>query len=292
MTPAALLASAVGYGIADFSGGFATRSVSASRVAAASQTWGLLLLVPAAVAGRGSLAPRDALLGLVAGLAGALGLVAYFRALAIGPMGVVSPVAAVIGTLVPVVAGLGIGERPPAAATAGIGAAALSVLLASGSGPLRLGTAERTGIILSVLAGTGFGAFFVLMHAASGRAGLWPLIAARAASLALLWALATRRRPARGGSSTEGTAAGGPAAGGLPFPTRAIVAASGLFDMAANILYVVAVHHGLLSITAVTVSLYPIVVVVLARLLLRERLTTRHRAAAVVAVAAAVLISI
>jgi uncharacterized membrane protein len=98
----------------------------------------VLLLVPAAILTGGTLSGRDALLGPAAGLAGALGLIAYFRALAIGPMGVDSPVAAVIGALVPIVVGLGIGEHPPTTSAIGIGVAAVSVPLASGSGPLRV----------------------------------------------------------------------------------------------------------------------------------------------------------
>ncbi len=115
------------------------------------------------------------------------------------------------------------------------------------------------------------------MHAVSGRAELWPLVTARGGSLALLWTLSLRPRGERTGLSAT---------------TRVLVAASGLFDMGANILYLVAVHHGLLSVTAVTVSLYPVVVLVLAWGFLRERLTGRHRVAAALAVAAAVFISV
>ncbi len=275
--PAVPLASAVSYGVADFSGGLATRSVSASRVAAMTQTWGVLLVVPAAILTGGTLSWRDALLGLAAGLAGALGLIAYFRALAIGPMGVVSPIAAMVGALVPIVVGLGIGERPPTTGAIGIGVAAVSVLLASDSGPLRVRASSGAGVFLATSAGIGFGAFFVLMHAVSEQAELWPLLTARAGSLALLWTLSLRPTYPRTGLSPS---------------TRVLVAASGLFDMGANILYLVAVHHGLLSVTAVTVSLYPVVVLALAWAFLHERLTGRHRVAAALAVAAAVLISV
>jgi drug/metabolite transporter (DMT)-like permease len=275
MTPAVPLASAVAWGVADFNGGLATRSVPATRVAAMTQTWGLLLLVPAALLVGGTLPVRDALFGLLAGVAGALGLVAYFEALARGPMGVASPLAGVIGVLIPVVVGLGGGERPSVTGAAGIGVAVVAVLLAGGSGPAGSRSAARGGILLAAASGIGFGLFFVLLHATSSHDGVWPLVTARVGSLALLWTLSRR---------TRGTV--------VPGRVQILVATSGLFDMAANMLYLVAVHHGLLSVTAVTVSLYPVVVLVLARVLLGERLTRHHRLAAALALAAAVLISL
>jgi len=274
VTPVVPLAAALSWGVADFNGGLATRSVPATRVAAMTQTWGLLLLLPAALAVGGTFSVRDALLGLVAGAAGGLGLVAYFEALARGPMGVASPLAGVIGVLIPVVVGLSAGEDPSPAGAAGIGVATLAVLLAGGSDAGGSRRAGRGGIVLATASGVGFGIFFVLLHATRAADGVWPLVAARVGSLTLLWVLARR---ARGASTPR---------------LHLLVATSGLFDMAANMLYLFAVHHGLLSITAVTVSLYPVVVLVLARVILGERLTVRHRVAAALALGAAVLISV
>ncbi len=273
----------MGYGVADFAGGVATRSLAARRVAARSQLWGLLVLVPAALLTRGRATPHDIGLGMAAGIAGALGLVAYLRALAIGPMGVVSPIAAIVGTLVPVTAGVALGERPGLVADIGIaialGAVLLSTTGATGGHRARPGARHR-GPALACVAGCGFGAFYCCMHATAAGAGLWPLIAARAGSLTLLWIVPAvwargRVRAARGTVAMAAT-----------------VGVSGILDMAANIAYLAAAHRGLLTVTGVVVSLYPIVVVLLARIVLREQLSRRHQVAAAAALTAAALLTV
>ena len=52
------------------------------------------------------------------------------------------------------------------------------------------------------------------------------------------------------------------------FPILALI---GLGDMFGNLLYAASASHGLVSITSVLASLYPIVTVVLARIVLKER---------------------
>jgi drug/metabolite transporter (DMT)-like permease len=273
MIPSYALASALAYGVADFTGGVATRTRPAARVAVLSQATGLVLLVPAAALVGGRMSLDAATHGAAAGLAGAVGLTLYLRALALGPMGVVSPAAGVTGAAIPVTIGLATGTHLGPKAGLGMTVALAAIILASSPGRSEA-PSGRTGPLLALAAGAGFGLFFALMHGAPANSGLWPIVAARAASLLLL-------SPAVVGGQS----------GRLPGP-RWIVPASGLLDMAGNILYLAAARGGGLAVSAVLVSLYPVVVAILAAGVLRERLRPRQATGAAAALAAAVLLAL
>lgn len=281
------LAGAGVYGVADFLGGVAARSARALVVAAGSQVVGLLVVVPAALLMTGEASGRAVALGAVAGLAGGLGVAAYYRGLAIGPMGVVSPLAAVVGAVVPLGAGLLMGERPGPLAMTGIVVAVLAVCLASmGHEPSRgQAVTGRRGVLggpaLGVVSGLGFGLFFVTIDATPADSGVWPLVAARgfvvvAVAAVLIPAALLGHGPRRW-------------AVGVPW---LLVAVTGLLDQGANVLFLLATRDGLLSVTGVLVSLYPVVVVVLAALLLGERLRPVQVVSAVAALLAAVLVAL
>lgn len=269
------LGSSACYGSADFLGGLAARSVATLTVAFLSAAAGLallalavLLLPPATLA-----APALAW-GALAGVASAVGITLFYGALARGPMSVVAPVAAVCGLSVPVLAGLGLGERPPAQALAGVVLAAAAVVLVSRGGTPVLAARDTRGVRLALGAGLAIGAFYVVLGRAPPSAGLWPLVAARAVATALLATLvAVRGRP--------------PTPTG---PALATIAACGLLDALANLLYVLAVRGGLLSVVAPLASLYPAATVLLARVVLGERVRAIQMAGLAVAALAATLI--
>lgn len=269
------LASALSFGTADFLGGLIAKRASALTVTMLSQLAGLIVLAPALAMLAG--APTGAALtwGAVAGLGGGAGLVLYLRALAIGPMGVVAPLAAVVGAAVPVGVGVGLGERPGTLAIVGIAFGLVAVVLAT-SGAQETTTAAATGnagVALSLLAGGAFGLFFVALDASPATSGAWPLLAARATSLALLGGLTASRRaaPPRGRDL-----------GWVPL--------SGALDMLANLLFLVATRAGMLAVVAVLTSLYPVVVMLLARQVLAERLSAVRKGGLVLAVAGTALI--
>ncbi|TFV50331.1 DMT family transporter [Blastococcus sp. TF02A_35] len=272
------LASAVVYGASDFLGGLASRRASVFAVVALSQLAGLAALLVLLPWLGGPVTAADVGWGAAAGLAGSTGLLVFFRALATGVMSVVAPVTAVTAAAVPVLVGLLGGERIGPWAAAGILLALVAVVLVSAEGGLRALRAARPGSLLpALLAGTAFGFFFVLLDRTSEDAGLTPLVAARAASvgLVLLVALAGRRsvRPTRAA---------------LP-----LVVVSGVGDMAANALFLLATQAGgPLAITGVLASLYPVSTVVLAQLVLRERLVPAQVAGLTTAAAAVVLITL
>lgn len=251
------LGSGLTFGVADFVGGLAAKRASATTVTLLSQAVGLAVLLPLLGLLPGSPSVAALVSGALAGIAGAVGLLAYLRALAMGPMGVVAPLAAVVGVMVPVVAGLAAGERLSSLAALGIvlGLAAIAVVATGGGRRSGERAAGAAGPLLALAGGGAFGIFFVLLDLTPAGSGLWPLVGARASSLALLAILA-----ATGGGAWP------------PRQTLPMVAASGALDMAANILFLLATRAGLLTISALLASLYPVVVVVLARHVLAERL--------------------
>lgn len=274
------LPAALAYGVADFAGGLAARRAPVLVVTALAQFSGLLALLPAAWLLPG--APSGAALGLgaAAGVAGATGLLLYLRGLAVGPMGVVAPLSAVVGAGLPLAVGILDGERPGPIATAAIAVALAAVALATAG--TRRDAAAGTGLVLGLGAGVGFGVFFVGLDATPPDSGLWPLVAGRIVSVTLLGTLVLLRPdPLPGGSVGSWRAPG----------AARLVIVSGVCDTLANVLFLLATRLGALAVSAVVVSLYPVVVVLLARVLLRERLTGLQLTGAGMALGASVLLA-
>ncbi|MDK3258040.1 EamA family transporter [Blastococcus capsensis] len=272
------LASAVVYGAADFLGGLASRKASVFGVVALSQLTGLVALLLLLPWLGGPATPADLWAGAGAGLTGAAGLLVFFRALAGGVMSVVAPVTAVTAAAVPVLVGLLGGDEIGPWATAGIVLALVAVVLVSADGGLSaLRGVRPAGLVPALLAGIAFGFFFVLLDQTSADAGLTPLVAARVASVLLVVSVALGRRESLGASRAA-----------LP-----LVVVSGLGDMTANALFLLATQEGgRLAITGVLASLYPVSTVVLAQLVLRERLVGAQVTGLATAAAAVVLITL
>ena len=271
LTAASLgLASAATWGAGDFSGGLGARRAPVLSVVAGAHAIGLILLVAlAAVVGESLPGGSGILWGGMAGAAGALGVGALYRALAIGPMSLVAPISAVLSAAIPAVAGAAQAGSPPPMAIAGFALAALGVWMVSrtqdaGGSPLGLG--------LAVLSGIGFGVFLLAISQVGHGTVLWALAAARASSfiLTLALALASRSRI--------------PPLTALPF-----IALAGVLDPAGNVLFVLASAAGRLDVAAVLSSLYPVSTVVLSVTLLHERLG-RFRAAGIAAIFVAVVL--
>lgn len=250
----ALLASVV-WGLADFLGGHTSRRMPTALVMLWSQAVGLLCILLVLAAG-GWRTPGSYLWwGVAAGLFGILGTGFFYRALALGTMSIVAPIAGT-GLVVPVVAGLGAGERPSVLALAGIVLAALGVVLASGP-ELRGEGVRRTSVIYACCAAVGFGGALALIPRAGD--GRWAMTTATmtVVSLALVLAYVLARPPAAPGF-----------AGTDPAPVVAI----GVLNVAAVSLYAVSSSLGLVAVVSVLASLYPVVTVILAQLVYRERL--------------------
>lgn len=254
------LSSSLMWGTADFMGGTISRRLPAVVVVTLSQTFALLAFLVAALAFSdvsqiGIVMPAAA----GAGLAGAVGLLAFYAALASGTMGVVAPLAA-LGVLVPVVVGFVDGERPAAWQLVGAGLAVLGTVLSSG--PELRGTGNRRALGLASIAAVGFGLTMVFLAEGGEEDPLLSMLGMRMVSVPMLSAvLLVLLLLGRSRTSVRGRDLGP-------------LAAVGLLDGSANLAYATAIAAGgLLSLVSVLGSLYPAVTVVLARALHQERMT-------------------
>lgn len=257
--------SAALYGAADFLGGLAARRTSTFAVVVVSQGAGLALvaamlpLLPEATPSR-----LDLFWGGTAGLTGGIGVALLYRALAVGAMAVVAPTTAVCAVVIPVMAGIMVGERLSPQTTLGIGLALAAIVLVShtpapdGAGAGRTGAAGRLppGLGLALMSGVAIGVFFLSLARTEAGAGMWPLLVARVASITLFATMAL----AAGRSLT------------MDRQVATIAIGGGALDMLANALYLIASRAGPLSIVVTLTSLYPASTVLLARVVLGERL--------------------
>jgi drug/metabolite transporter (DMT)-like permease len=268
------LGSSLVWGLADFSGGALTRRLPTFTVTVVSQAAGFAALL-VAIAVRGDLGGRSFALGLLAGVGGGIGLAAFYRALSLGTMSVVSPIAA-CGAVVPFAISLASGERPSGLAVAGAAAALVGAVLASAE-ERRSDSPERARAVALALGSALALGVFVYFLGLGSREGdaLSTLVGARVGSLTCLTLGAlVLKAPLR-----------------LRRRDLAPVAGVGLLDVGANALFAVASGRGLLAIVSVLGSLYPVATVLLAHVLLGERLTRTQQVGVAVALAGVALIA-
>jgi drug/metabolite transporter (DMT)-like permease len=255
------LAAAVLYGSSDFGGGVASRrfgSLPVTVIGSAVAT--VLAWATLGVVGGPGPTVRAVAWGLASGLAGGIGTMVLYRGLARGQMSVVGPVSAVGAAVVPVAAGVALGERPGLVAIAGVLVALPAIVLVASSGPVR--GKLRGGLLDGLLAGLAFGILFVGLAQAGRNAGLWPVVFEQTGALLVTLAVAAKsRQPLR-----------------IPLRAAGLPVFAGASGMAATLAYFYATHFSMLAIAAVLVSLYPGVTVLLARTLLHERFSPAQRA--------------
>jgi drug/metabolite transporter (DMT)-like permease len=256
--------SAVVYGASDFFGGLASRRMSALLVSFI--TFGVAVVA----VGVGVLIERplwstDAvLLGAIAGVSGTIGQWAFFAALALGPMSIISPGVAAIYALIPAIVGIALGERlPPIGYVALVAVVIAAVMLAVTREPGNHRVTPRA-LLLGLIAGVGFGGYIVAIDATPAESGLVPLLVDLAVGIVLLGAVLMVRRLRSGPDEWAGL---------RDRRTLGLALAAGATLAAANIMLVIALHLGELSIVGVLNSLYPLGTVLLAMIVLRERLT-------------------
>ena len=274
LSPAAALGAAATFGVADFAGGVAGRRSSPPSVAIGVETIGFVALPLALLLLPFRFDAGAAALAFVGGALGGLGLIAFYRAMAMSLIGVVAPVTAVVAAALPVGVGLlAGGERLHIGQLAGIAVGLAAIALINGGGG-EFSRGARTAVGLAVLAGVGFGLFFVLFHQASG-AGATAFVSGRlgSACAALAFALVSR----------------------VPFVPRRevwpLLGLGGSIDGVGVVLYLFATFHGLLSLSALLTSFYPAFTVLCARVFLHERLAMLQALGAMLALAAVALIA-
>lgn len=268
------LTAATCWGSGDFVGGLATRRFGTFRSILVIFTVGMVALVILAVIHVEPLPPlADLAWGALAGLLGLVGLGFLFRGFATGKMGIVAPVSAVLGTAIPVIFNALTEGLPGELQLVGFAVALVGIWLLARPESL---SGHPAGIGMAVIAGLGFGAFFIALDQIGETAVFWPLVAGRVAACIVLVAttLVTHQ-------SMQLRQA----------PLRLLILA-GVLDVAGNLFFLLAVQSGRLDVTAVLGSLYPAVTAILARLVIKECLARERMIGVGAALAAIVLITL
>ena len=289
--PLLALAAAILWGGSDFTGGMGVKRAGGSlgaalRVVLLSHTASFLVLLAIARL-RGDAAPHGALLawGIAAGVSGGLALTAFYIALARGAMGASAAVSGLLAAAIPAALTLWRQGSPGISPLLGFAMAAIAIWLiaASPAQKTTAGSARHT-MALAVLAGSGFGFYFIALKMASPAGVIWPMASARIGSLTIcsLMLLTLRLRSAN-------------SAGASLSLNRAVVVwalATALLDTSGNLLFVAAARAGRLDVAAVLASLYPASTILLAALALGEWPTRRQALGMAAAALAVVLIAL
>jgi drug/metabolite transporter (DMT)-like permease len=261
------------WGLADFFGPLKGRTLGPLRVLFWAQLGGLTAIGSIVLVRGAGPADDAAFLAIPAALSGTLGLYAYYQGMRVGAMSVVAPIAGV-SAVIPVVVGIASGDRPSGWQALGIACALSGVFLAARE-PGRTGSRFAAGVGLALLAAIGFGGYFPPMHAAGDADFWWAALLFRMTSTSIIVTATLVRRSAVAVSHRD-------------LPLLLLV---GIGDMSGNLLFAAAAAQGLVSITSVLASLYPIFTVLLARAVLHERVARSQEAGVVVTLAGVALIA-
>ncbi len=268
------LVAAICWGTGDFSGGLASRRSDPFSAVLLSYCVGLVMMVTLALArGEKLTTPADLGWGALSGLSGMVGVALLFRGFTQGRMGIVSPVSAVLSSALPVIFAALTKGLPREIQLAGFALGLVGIWLLAR--PERI-VGRPKGLGMAILAGVGFGGFFIGLGQVGKEAVFWPLAAGRAASILamLAFALVSRRRvkPQR-------------SAVGFYFLT-------GVLDVSGNLFFLLATQLGRLDVTAVLGSFYPAVTAIAAWWAIKERLTRLQLLGIGAAVMAIVMITV
>lgn len=260
------------WGLADYLGGVASRRHPLVAVIAISQTAGLAgVAVVVALRGQGPGHVADLAAAVAAGLAGAVAIACFYRAMTIGSMSVAAPILAT-SVVVPVLVGIAGGDRPGPAGTTGIVAAIAGIVLVSRE-PDAAGGTNRAAVAFALTATLALGLQLVGLDRAAEADPVWAVMVSWATSLSVFLVAALALRPR------------------IPRAAVPSVAAIGVIDTSANVAFATAATLGLLSVVAVLSSLYPVVTVGLAHLGQGERLAAGQWVGVALALAGVILIT-
>jgi drug/metabolite transporter (DMT)-like permease len=270
------LAASLSWGVADFGAGVASRRLAVPVVLVATQAAGLVFAAVVVLAvGQEAPSARQLAWGGVAGAIGVLGLSAFYSGLKVGAMGIVGPISA-CAAVVPLTYGLARGERPSALQLAGVGLAVVGVVAASiEHHPETRVRRVGAGVGFALLAALGFGFSLVALSKAAAGGWAWAPLSMRSVSVPLGLVLLAVARPGVAGVRAN----------------AGLLLSVGVADTAANMLIGLAFTRGLVSVVSVLGSLYPVVLVALARGVLHERIARHQLAGVAVALAGVALIS-
>ncbi len=268
------LASALIWGAGDFCGGLASRRASVLSVLMLAELSGLGLLVVFGLMFQEAFPTvAGTLWGIAAGLSGTLGLGALYRGLATGRASIVAPVSAVVSSAIPALFSAFTIGLPDELKLVGFALALVAIVLASQSASESGGSRA---LHYAILAGIGFGAFFIFIDTAGGEGStFYPLAIARGISIPVLLVLIFARGVAM------------PARNVLP-----IILLSGILDASGNVFFLLSSTLGRLDVATILSSLYPASTVILSRIILHERISRVQQLGVILALVAIVLIAV
>ena len=252
------LLSSILWGTADYLAGNLSKKFKALAVTGVSQVFGLIFGLTIIALSGSFLSPSLSfdgyfLPGVIAGIAGFIGLTAFYTGLATGRMGVVSPISS-LSVVIPLLYALIQGERPSSTQTIGIIVAIAGAFMASGP-EIRNGLPIKP-LMYAVVAALGFGTALTFIAIGSEVDSLHTMTSMRFASVSICLLIAIRFKTLGGFSKVH-----------LP-----LLMFIGVADFLANFFLGIATTKGLVSIAMVFGSLFPIVTVLLAYKFLHERL--------------------
>jgi drug/metabolite transporter (DMT)-like permease len=272
--------SALSWGAGDFAGGLASRRLGAYRAVLYADFFGLVLIVIAMSIFRESFPNSTVLINsIIGGALGSMGLLILYYSLAQGKMSIAAPVSALFAALLPVIVGALTQGLPDLLQMAGFGLALTAVwLISQGSQTEGFRIQHLTDLRLPILAGVGFGSYFIFIHYATQETNsvLWPMLVSRLAGTLLLFIVVLARRE--------------PLA--VPRSAWTVVFFNASLDVGGNLFYILASQLGRLDTAAVLSSLYPGATVLLAWFLLKERIVFKQWIGIASALAAIVLFTL
>ena len=255
------LGAALGWGAGDFTGGLASRKTGAYRTVFYGEVIGIFILFFIIMAFGEPVPNRRAwLFAMLAGALGTMGLILLYHSMTLGLMSVAAPVSALLAAALPVVVGIFREGLPEWMTFIGFGFALFAVwMISQGEGGITDIVSHLTDLKLPLLAGIGFGLYFVFMHeATSTGAVIWPMVASRSGGLILI---TTYMLFTRSPWKVEDSSA------------WSIITLNGILDISGDVFFILASQSGRLDVAAVLSSLFPGATVVLAWIFLKERLS-------------------
>ena len=253
------IASSLSWGAGDFAGGLSSRRVGAYRAVFYADFFGLVILIAVALFYREAFpSSRGWINSLVGGAFGSFGLLSLYYSLTVGQMSIAAPVSALFAALLPVVYGAMTEGLPTAIQFIGFALALAAIwLISQGDGGFHL--SRLSDLKFPILAGIGFGGYFILIHSAAEEPNslLWTMILSRTAGTLLLLLIVLARREAFS----------------VPRDAWGVVLVNAVLDLGGNFFYILASQAGRLDIAVILSSLYPGATVVLAWLFLKERIS-------------------
>ena len=266
----ALLSAAV-WGSGDFVGGMASRNRNQFQALALVAFAGMLtLLIGMVVRSEVWPDPISLLWSVAAGVSGAIGMAALYQGLATSQAALVAPTAAVVSVVFPVVIGTLLHGAPSLEKWLGMVAGMAGIWLVTKS----LGSTRDTHVLgLAILAGFGFGGFFLCIVQTDPRSIFSPLVIEKMSACffaILILVLRRTRLPSLRGNG--------------------LALLAGALDAGGNALYLLAARLTRPELAVVISSMAPVMTVILAAVVSKQKISVYQKLGVGICLIAIILI--